>query len=807
MTTDVRYRVYVDWDNDGSFATSGDDITAYVTSLSGIAGMEDDLKHVASVGMCTIYLRNVDRRFSPENSAGPLYGKLLPLRPLKIEVTDGTTTWPLFRGRIRELRAQSGATGPREAVIEAEDLLAALRDYDLSMPLLEDVTADDLLERIGSSAFATARATGYIAFNGNPANNDTVTVDGITYTFKSALTTPAVANEVLIGADAEETGANLIAAMMGEEGAGTTYSTGTERCERVTALADGETLSIPTAGVAQGFAVGRWPDNGYLYYTGQSFTLAIGGILDVLSLWFGFRGGSPVGTMTWKIFDFDPDTGQTVGAALETGTFTPATPEPIWNTVTPAGTTYLEPGVYKLELEPTVDQASGDYWNVLASDGAAGDVYEDGTFWQLQADPLDDWGEWVGQDLTMTLTCAFQRILLTAVMPGAWGNSIALSKSSANLGVSGANLSGGVNGPVGLMDYEAGTQTFEIAGDLWQADTTNALGAISDAVLSEWGYFWAARDGTLTFRNKDWVFKRQLAAAAVTIDGEPNAADGNVSLDRVYNQAIVNYSPYRRLDLGVVARMNQPLKIPGKRQRKRRNTYDDKPYTGETVKLQYVDPDTGQLMGATDLVHPVPGTDYRVTRGEPGLGEDVSGNNAIGCTLARNGADIEVTFQNTALLTYWVQDFQVRGVGIARYERDQITVDDADSIAAYGRRATPPADILLPSSRTLAESVAGYLLVRHKAPLYRVPEIRFRTQTVIGGTNVFSVEIGDVVEASDDQTGLDAVRYLVIGHRFSMRPGGETDLSWFVRRLDDRNFFILDDPVYSKLDGTNYLTI
>jgi hypothetical protein len=70
-------------------------------------------------------------------------------------------------------------------------------------------------------------ASGSVVFAGQPAAGGTVTIGGVTYTFVSALTSPAVANEVLIGASAAATRNNLLAAVNGAAGAGTTYGTGT----------------------------------------------------------------------------------------------------------------------------------------------------------------------------------------------------------------------------------------------------------------------------------------------------------------------------------------------------------------------------------------------------------------------------------------------------------------------------------------------------------------------------------------------------------------------------------------------------
>jgi flagellar hook protein FlgE len=85
-------------------------------------------------------------------------------------------------------------------------------------------------------AAADIPATGTLTIAAQPTANDTVTIGGNTYTFVSSLdSTP---DEVLIGASAADTLANLSAAISGTtgngQGAGTTYSTGTTANTSVT---------------------------------------------------------------------------------------------------------------------------------------------------------------------------------------------------------------------------------------------------------------------------------------------------------------------------------------------------------------------------------------------------------------------------------------------------------------------------------------------------------------------------------------------------------------------------------------------
>lgn len=102
------------------------------------------------------------------------------------------------------------------------------RSTDTGAPVLTAQMGSivNLLDKVLVNGYGSTRATGTITSNGtNVSNNDTVTVDGTVYTFKTALT-PA-ANEVLIGASAAASLTNLVAAMCGFGTSGTTYGAGT----------------------------------------------------------------------------------------------------------------------------------------------------------------------------------------------------------------------------------------------------------------------------------------------------------------------------------------------------------------------------------------------------------------------------------------------------------------------------------------------------------------------------------------------------------------------------------------------------
>jgi hypothetical protein len=93
-------------------------------------------------------------------------------------------------------------------------------------------------------------ATGELTLTANPSSTETVTIGSIIYTFVTSLSS---ANDVLIGADANESLENLAAAINGGTGEGTVYGTGTTANTDASAVFLGGQQLRATAG-AQGTA-------------------------------------------------------------------------------------------------------------------------------------------------------------------------------------------------------------------------------------------------------------------------------------------------------------------------------------------------------------------------------------------------------------------------------------------------------------------------------------------------------------------------------------------------------------------------
>ena len=78
------------------------DVSAYVRNVSTSRGRSSELD-TFQTGSASITFSNADRRFDPEHTAGPYYGALTPLRPVRIRAQYGAgATTNLFFGWIEQ---------------------------------------------------------------------------------------------------------------------------------------------------------------------------------------------------------------------------------------------------------------------------------------------------------------------------------------------------------------------------------------------------------------------------------------------------------------------------------------------------------------------------------------------------------------------------------------------------------------------------------------------------------------------------------------------------------------------------------
>jgi hypothetical protein len=801
----LTWTTQIDFMNDGTFTSAGDDISAYVENYDIQLGNPSPgpLALSASAGQCILSLNNTDKRFSPANTSSPYAPNLVPGRPVRIQVSDGTTTWIIFRGFTRSFGADNSVYGPRKATIECVDYLRVLQDSLISIPLQENISSDLLIRHIVNTALLAPAATGKITLSVTPSNNDTVATNGTTYTYKTSLS--GAANEILINS-LLGTLNNTYLAFNNSTGAGVSYGSNTTRPVGIaTAINSPGGYDISNQNTGSSLRKVTGPKDKLAEQFQVDSSASISQVILYLQ-----KSGAPTGTMTVRVeTDNSGSPSGTLAFANGTGTLAESS--------LGAGL-----GLATFVFAGSIALLSGVvYWIVLSTDRAASDVNfvtwgSDSTSptyaYQNNSGGLSQNASvWSKENVTFCFYLGELSLTLTSLLAGAIGNSYTLSDSSAGITVSGATLTGGADYPISpAPSIMAGRQTFDIAADLWSSDKTNSLTAIQQVVNSEQGRFWAARDGTITFKNRDYQFTQVTASLAIALNADPIEIQGTMALEDLYNQIRIVYTPRATLATGVVAQSKGVIQVPGQSGTERWSGTVLLPGGGSTVvKLPFIDPATSRPMGAKSLISPlVASTDWTAFSNPDGSGSDITAS-LVGYTvfsLAINGNDVEVSIKNTALGPTYLSRLQVRGTGIVSYNPTTITQEDAASQATYRKRALSMS-LPLPSGQNFAVSLAQYTLGRYKNPSYRVKSLSFQKQATINGVNLYSLEIGSAITLSDAQLGLSNARYLITGVRYKRAAGSNGDVTLNVWKLDDVTYWILGDPVYGVLGSTTRLAI
>jgi hypothetical protein len=163
--------------------------------------------------------------------------------------------------------------------------LSELNEY-ISSEEATDITALAAVAPEYTVTFAASKAASAVLTSDTTAvtNGSKVTVNDVTYTFVTALTTdPAtVPNEVLIGANSDESLTNLKLAINGEATEGTNYSTDTDQPTDVTAAVDTEANTVTVTATTKGVGGNAYPkanDDAHLDWdgTGAVFTGGVDG--------------------------------------------------------------------------------------------------------------------------------------------------------------------------------------------------------------------------------------------------------------------------------------------------------------------------------------------------------------------------------------------------------------------------------------------------------------------------------------------------------------------------------------------------
>lgn len=167
-------KVYIDWDANNDFMDAYDDVSDYVISADWELGIAEPYNAMCDDSYCSITLRNNDGRFNPENSTSPIYGKMLPRRPIKIEYNNT----PLYTGYIgvpvSRMSPSGTYTGKTEVTVEGHGYKPFLDNLSPILQLYENVTTDVIIDDVLSQVV--------LPVSGSPALSSVASLETGKYT-------------------------------------------------------------------------------------------------------------------------------------------------------------------------------------------------------------------------------------------------------------------------------------------------------------------------------------------------------------------------------------------------------------------------------------------------------------------------------------------------------------------------------------------------------------------------------------------------------------------------------------------------
>ncbi|MBL8161683.1 MAG: hypothetical protein JNJ61_06815 [Anaerolineae bacterium] len=146
MTT--TWTIAVDWDRNGDYTGTYDNVTSRVISANWFLGGRTPYQDVADESTLDLTLDNSDKRYSPEYATSPLFGKVRPQRPVRIQSDDGSgvnqprTHWV---GWVDKIEPGVGKFGKRTIRITAIGAMQFLKAAESRLPLQENKRTDQIM--------------------------------------------------------------------------------------------------------------------------------------------------------------------------------------------------------------------------------------------------------------------------------------------------------------------------------------------------------------------------------------------------------------------------------------------------------------------------------------------------------------------------------------------------------------------------------------------------------------------------------------------------------------------------------------
>jgi hypothetical protein len=143
----TTWTISIDWARNGNYTDTYDDVTSRVISCDWFLGSKHPYQIDADDSLFNLVLDNSDKRYSPENASSPLYGSIVPFRPVRVQSNDGTlrTNWI---GWIETITPDVDARGKRQVKITAAGPMQFFKAAETAITLQENQPTDQIAKKL-----------------------------------------------------------------------------------------------------------------------------------------------------------------------------------------------------------------------------------------------------------------------------------------------------------------------------------------------------------------------------------------------------------------------------------------------------------------------------------------------------------------------------------------------------------------------------------------------------------------------------------------------------------------------------------
>ncbi len=142
----AAYEVSIDWNNDGDFSDSNEDVSANLVrdSLTWDRGKNRQLGRTQA-GTAGFRLKNLTGLYNPDNSGGALFGSLLPYRPVRIRANEGSDRDEWY-GFISSIKPEPSLDGDHTCYFYCVDGMEWLARSKVPANMVKTLTAPSTVD-------------------------------------------------------------------------------------------------------------------------------------------------------------------------------------------------------------------------------------------------------------------------------------------------------------------------------------------------------------------------------------------------------------------------------------------------------------------------------------------------------------------------------------------------------------------------------------------------------------------------------------------------------------------------------------